>query len=178
MPCRCSVAGPGNTCVGINAPRLTINSISDLNDIELRGNGGCGGANAFDDSPNRNHQQGGDGGAGGGGLWIVSHGFDIENLEIDTSGLDGERGRSEQMNDPINGSIRAGGGSGAGGNAGRIVLVQDGGVATIGNARGFIVSRRGETPNNQNGCVGEAGDSNTNRDEIRLDVVRLNCTGA
>jgi hypothetical protein len=164
----------GDRCVGNNQIQtLIINQWADLRDLELRGNGGCAGGNVSDQDGNV-YRVGGGGGNGGGGLWISAHGYSINNMTFDTSGSDGQPGTDVRVSGFL-GRTTACGGAGAGGNAGRIVLVYDGGLATVANPNNFTISTRGRSPSKTGRCTGLLGDTNSNRSETPVQIAPLNC---
>lgn len=174
MACRCTKRN-GNRCIGTNSQRtVVVNTFDDLSALELRGNGGCGGTGSNADT-GTGRLSGGDGGNGGGGLWISASGYDFGSLTLDTSGDDGQAGEASTITGG-RGTTTVRGGSGAGGNSGRIVLVYDGTLSTVGSVD-FVVSQRGRTLNSLSGCSGNAGDSNVNRRETPLVITAHNCQG-
>ena len=173
-PCSCARGYQGNTCIGRNRTTVDVSSVAEIEAIRLEGNGGCYGGAGFINSAVS--AQGGRGGNGGGGLFIVAHGFSVQNGTIDTSGADGMQGEARVIQTNPE-PITLWGGSGAGGNSGRVLFVFDGGdVSSVGNFEDFMASQRGITPNSTTGCHGiESEASNDNRDERPVSVTKLNC---
>ena len=176
--CRCRIRYEGSTCTGAELAPIVANSPADLLDLNLWGSGGCGGGGITlsADSRTRNLGLGGTGGDGGGGLILVAHAVDgSDGLTLDTSGLQGELGQGRRFTS--GNSIDAAGGSGAGGNAGRILIALDGvAVNTIPPLEEFVVSNRGLTPVTLAQCVGEEGNSNVSRNALdAVNVITLDC---
>ena len=175
----------GNVCIGNNQSAIVLDGFTDLLSIDLTGNGGCAGGPMWLQgqtsfvNPTGLGQiaLGGAGGNGGGGLYIGAQGFNIgASAVINTSGNDGIEGSIEDIE---NSDRRTSGtfasGSGAGGNSGRVVLVQDGGsIGTVGVTDAFMNSRRGITPNVS--LAGLNGNTNNDRLENFIQVTKINCT--
>lgn len=175
MACQCRSRSTGNTCLSNPSVRtINIRDWDQLSEIELRGNGGCGGGGSVGRGDANVSARGGDGGNGGGGLYISASAYNFDSLRIDTSGEDGSQGDSASVSGSQGSSVVRGG-SGAGGNAGRIILVEDGSPSTIGRVEGFVLSQRGAVINSAGSCNGLLGDTNENRDEAAVVITRLNC---
>lgn len=172
----CGTRWDGFRCIGLRAAgTLNIGSFDHLAPIELRGNGGCGGNGSQGIGFNSGFAAGGNGGNGGGGLYIAASSFSVGALTIDTSGEDGSTGEALFVRGR-DGSGTVVGGSGAGGNAGRVILVEDGTPSTIPRIDTFVTAERGLIPSRAADCRGPGGDSNANRAELAVATTQLNCT--
>ena len=180
--CTCGGSSEGYFCLGQEYSPIDVSQYGELLGLELSGTGGCNGTRStFTDrrgTAGSGFVQGGDGGNGGGGLILGAEGFSLANGCIDTSGLPGEQGERRRFDAQQN-SVFLHGGSGSGGNPGRVIIVTDGPVpASIGNTS-FMNSFRGVTPIWTAQCSSSnLGSSNINRQENVLQVTQLACGGS